>query len=129
MNWLGLTTVAFLTAALGALFGSVAYAAALASGWDAPYLVGLLTGLGALLGSPDRSSMRGLLVGSVAIWVAALVQTRIGPHASAGLAGFHSTLSASRLAAFAACGATALLLARMSARRAAPLRAAGSTGL
>jgi hypothetical protein len=126
MNWLGLTTVAFLTALLGALFGSVAYAAALASGWDAPYLVGLATGLGALLGSPDRSAMRGLLVATGALWVAAIVQTRLGPHAGSNLLTFHATLTPTRLAAFAACGATAFLLARLSARRGAPLRTAGA---
>lgn len=126
MNWLGVKTVALLAAALGALLGAVAYAAALASDWDAPYLVGLAMGLGAPLGSPDRSGMRGLLVATAAIWVSAIVQARSGPHASAGLLGLHSTLTAARLAEFAACGATAFLLARLSARRDAPLRPAGS---
>ncbi|HSO34805.1 MAG TPA: hypothetical protein VLT33_19860 [Labilithrix sp.] len=126
MNWLGLRAVALLGAILGGLLGGVAYAAALASGWDAPYLVGLAMGLGAMLGSPDRSGMRGLLIATAAIWVAAIVQTRIGPYASAGILGFHATLTAARVAAFAGCALTAFLLARTSARRNAPVRAAGS---
>jgi hypothetical protein len=126
MNWLGLRTVAFLGALLGALLGGAAYAAALVSGWDAPYLVGLAMGFGVMIGSPDRSGMRGLLIATAAIWAAAFVQTRIGPHASAGLFGFHGTLTASRLAAFAGCALVAFLLARTSTRRNAPVRAAGS---
>ena len=126
MNWFGLGRVAFLTAVLGALFGSVAYAAALANGWDAPYLVGLATGLGAMLGSSDKSGMRGLLVAMAAIWVAAIVQAQIGRYANAGLVGFHETLTTPRFAAFAACGIAAFLLARLSVRRDAKVRAAGA---
>jgi hypothetical protein len=112
MNWLGMRTIALLGALLGGLLGSVAYAAAIARGWDAPYLVGLATGLGAWLGSPDRSSMRGLLVATGAIWVAAVVQTRIGPHAGIGLMAFHATLRPARVAALAACGLAAFWLAK-----------------
>jgi len=126
MNWLGLGAIALLGAILGGLLGSVAYAAAIASGWDAPYLVGIAMGLGAMLGSPDRSGMRGLLVATAAIWVAAIVQAHIGPHASAGILGFHATLTTARVAAFAACALTAFLLARTSTRRNAPVRTAGS---
>ncbi len=116
MNWLGLGRLAFLAAALGAVFGSVAYAAALAGGWDAPYLVGLAMGLGAWLASSDKSGMRGLLMAAAAIWVAAIVQTRIGAYAGGGLLGFHETLTTGRLVAFAACGMTAFVVGRTSAR-------------
>ncbi|MDB4946772.1 MAG: hypothetical protein JWP97_6306 [Labilithrix sp.] len=126
MNWLGMTWAAFAAALAGALLGGIAYAAALASGWDAPYLVGIGMGLGTLVGSPDRSGMRGLLVATGAIWVAALVQARIGRFADAGILGFHTTLTASRIAAFAGCALIAFLLGRTSARRDAPQRAAGA---
>ena len=126
MNWLGLTTKAFIAALVGALLGAAAYAFALTHGVDAPYVVGAAAGGGAMVGSPDRSGLRGLLVASGAIWVAALVQSRVGPYASAGLFGFHSTLTPVRLLAFAACGAAAFFLAKTSARRNAPTRAAGS---
>jgi len=126
MNWLGLRTAALLAALLGALLGGVAYAAALASGWEAPYLVGVAMGGGVMVGSPDRSGMRGLLIAIAAIWAAAFVQTGVGPHASAGIIGFHATLTTQRVAAFAACGLVAFLLARTSTRRNAPVRAAGS---
>jgi hypothetical protein len=126
MNWLGLRTMALVAAVLGALLGGVAYAAALASGWDAPYLVGIAMGVATLLASPDKSGMRGLLVATAAIWGAAIVQTQIGPFAAAGLLRFHTTLTTARLAAFAGCGLAAFVLARTSARRDAPLRAAGS---
>ena len=126
MNWLGLTWAAFVATLVGALVGGVAYAAALASGWDAPYVVGIAMGLGTLVASPDKSGMRGLVVASIAIWVAALVQAHIGPFKGAGIFGFHATLTAGRLAAFAGCGLAAFLLARSSARRDAPQRTAGA---
>ena len=126
MNWLGLRTAALLGAILGAILGGVAYSAALARGWDAPYLVGIAMGLGVRLASPDRSGMRGLLIAAGAVWAAAFVQTRVGPHASAGLFGFHATLTPSRIASFAGCALVAFVLARTSARRNASVRAAGS---
>lgn len=126
MNWLGLTWAAFVAMIVGGLLGGVAYAAALASGWDAPYVVGIGMGLGVMLGSPDKSGMRGLLVAAGAIWVATLVQAHIGPFKAAGILGFHATLTAGRIAAFAGCGLAAFLLGRSSARRDAPQRAAGA---
>lgn len=126
MNWLGLTWMAFFATILGGMIGGIAYAAALASGWDAPYVVGIGMGLGTLAASPDKSGMRGLVVASTAIWVAALVQAHIGPFKGAGILGFHATLTAGRLAAFAGCGLIAFLLGRTSARRDAPQRTAGA---
>jgi hypothetical protein len=126
MNWLGLSKAAFLAAILGAILGGAGYAVALARGWDAPYLVGILTGFGVMIGSPDRSGLRGLLVATVAIWIAAIVQTRVGPFASAGIFGFHTTLTPVRALSFAMCGVVAFVLARTSIRRNAPDRAAGA---
>jgi hypothetical protein len=126
MNWLGLTTKAFIAAVLGALLGAVAYAYGLTHGWDAPYLVGVAAGLGAMLGSRDRSGLRGLVIASCAIWVAALVQSHVGPHAGANLLAFHTTLTPLRWLTFAACGAAAFFLAKTSARKNAPTRAAGA---
>ena len=126
MNWLGMTWVAFLATLLGGMLGGVAYAAALASGHDAPYLVGIGMGLGTMLGSPDKSGMRGLLVATTALWVAALVQANIGPFKGAGVFGFHTTLTVGRFAAFAGCFLAAFVLGRTSARRDAPQRAAGA---
>ena len=126
MNWLGLTWTAFVATVIGGMLGGIAYAAALASGWDAPYVVGIGMGLGTMFASPDRSGMRGLLVATAAIWVAALVQANIGPFKGAGVFGFHATLTVGRIAAFAGCGLVAFLLGRTSARRDAPQRAAGA---
>lgn len=126
MNWLGWSTRAIVGALLGALLGAVGYHYALVRAFDAPWLVGIGTGLGAFLGSPDRSGMRGLLVATFAIWVAWGVQVRVPPFADAGLFGFYRTLTPGRLLAFATCGAAAFLLARSSVRRSARHRVAGS---
>lgn len=126
MNWLGLTKTAFLAAVIGALVGGAAYAFALLHGWDVPLFVGLAMGMSTMVASPDKSGLRGLLVASCAIWVAALVQSRVGPYVSAGIFGFHTTLTPLRLASFSACGVFAFLLAKGSIRKNAPRRAAGS---
>ena len=126
MNWLGWSTLAFLGAIAGGLLGATAYALALSRGWDAPYLVGVFTGLGALVGSPDKSDLRALLIATAAIWIAAAVQASVGPFASAGLTGFHATLGPARLAAYAASGAAAFALARTSLRKKAVRRTVGA---
>ncbi len=126
MNWLGLTATAFIVALVGAVVGGVGYGIALMHGWDVPFVVGLAMGGGAMLASPDKSGLRGLLIASCAIWIAAIVQSRVGPYVGAGLAGFHTTLTPRRLASFSACGVFAFLLAKASARKNAPTRAAGS---
>ncbi len=125
MNWLGWSTRAILAALLGALLGAALYAYALAHGVDAPYAVGIASGVGALVGAPDRSTMRGLLVATAAIWIAAVVQSQIGPFAAFGIVGFHTTLGWKRSAWFTVCGLAAFLLARTSLRRDAKQRAAG----
>lgn len=126
MNWLGWSTTAAVGALIGAALGAAAYAFALSHGCDAPYLVGLLAGLGALLGSPDKSGLRALLIATSSLWIAAAVQAHIGPFASAGILGFHTTLGPSRIAAFGACAAGGFALARTSLRRGAHRRSAGA---
>lgn len=126
MNWLGWSTRAFLGALIGAIVGALAYDQALARSFDLPWVVGLATGLGAFLGAPDRSGLRGLMVATLAIWVAWAVQARVAPFAQAGLFGFHRTLTVRRLASFVACGASAFLLARTSIRSGARRRIAGT---
>lgn len=116
MNWLGWSTRAFFGALLGAGIGGWLYAVALQRGLDVPFVVGALMGLGAWLLSPDRSGMRGLLLAIISLWIAWAVQAVWGPHASAGLAGFHATLTWKRWLAFGACAALAFLLARSSAQ-------------
>lgn len=126
MNWLGWSTRAIVGAVLGALAGAWMYHYALGRACDAPWLVGVGMGSGAFVASPDRSSMRGLLVASMAIWVAWAVQAGVDPYSKEGLFGFYRTLTVRRLGAFVACGAAAFLLARTSINPKARRRVAGS---
>ncbi len=126
MNWLGWSTRAFVGAVLGALAGAWMYHYALARACDAAWLVGLGMGLGTFVGAPDRSSMRGLLVASLAIWGAWGVQAGVDPYSNAGLFGFYRTLTVRRFGSFAACAAAAFLFARTSINPNARRRVAGS---
>lgn len=126
MNWLGWSTHAFVGALLGALLGAFSYNYMLAHSLDVPWMVGLGTGLGAFVGAPDRSGMRGLLVSTVAVWSAWAVQVRVPPYSDAGLFGFHRTLTPSRLGSFVACAAIAFLFARSSIHPDARRRIPGS---
>jgi hypothetical protein len=126
VNWLGLSVRALAGALLGALLGAAIYAVTLVRGWDVPFAVGALAGLGACSGSQDKSAMRGMFIAASAIWIAAVVQSWVGPYAQAGLFGLHTTLTWKRLIAFALCGGLAFVLAQRSLRRDAPKRHAGS---
>jgi len=126
VNWLGWSTRAFLGALVGALLGALAYHEALVRSLDIPWVVGLVTGLGAFLSAPDRSGPRGLIIGTLAVWVAWAVQGRFEPFSRAGLFDFHETLGPRRLASFIGCGAAAFLLARTSIRPDARRRIAGT---
>jgi hypothetical protein len=126
MNWLGWSTRAMIGALLGAILGALAFAWGLGHDWDAPYLVGLFTGAGALVTSPDRSVMRGLMVTTLAIWFGALAQAFAGPYRSAGILGFHATLSLPRAVAYGVSGLLAFLLGGTSLRRDASRRAPGA---
>lgn len=100
MNWLGirvrvLLVVLACAAASGALFGWL-----LAQGVDAPYLVGLVIGLGAAAVSRERSAMRGVWCGVFSVWAGAVGQRLGGPYANVPLFGFASTLTWGRAALF-----------------------------
>jgi hypothetical protein len=126
VNWLGWSTRAMLGALAGIVLGGVLYAYLLARGWDAPFAVGVLGGLGAFLLSPDRSGLRALLVTTMAIWGGAIAQSFAGPYRGIGVLGFHDTLTPTRFALYCASGLAAFLLARSSIRRDARKRTAGA---
>lgn len=126
MNWLGWSTRAMIGALLGALLGAVAYGWGLSRGYDAPYLVGVLAGIAAFVLSPDRSGLRGVMVATLALWSAAVAQSFAGPFRGVGVLAFHQTLTPTRFALYAACGAIAFALSRTSIRRDAGKRTAGA---
>ena len=115
-----------LGALLGASVGGALYAWALARGWDAPYFVGVLAGLGAFLLSPDKSGLRGLLVTTMTVWAGAIAQSFAGPYRGIGVLGFHDTLTPKRFALYCVSGLAAFLLARTSIRRDVNKRIAGA---
>jgi hypothetical protein len=130
MNWMGWSRWAILGALIGCAAGFFAYGALLRAGWEAPWVVGVAAGAAAALGSPDRSMMRGLLVGTAAVWTAAAAQVfYLPPHPGAdiarGLAAFHETLTPQRFLLFAACAAAAIALGA-SSLRSSTVRVAGT---
>ena len=106
LNWLAFDARPFLGALLGAGLGAWVYAALLPE-HEAVWLVGLGLGLGSAALARDRSFIRGLVLGSGALWASALAQCRWLPLSHAGsflgeVAGFHATLDLARLASHAA---------------------------
>jgi hypothetical protein len=130
MNWIGWSRGAILGALFGCVAGFFAYGALLRMSWEAPWIVGIAAGAAAAIGSLDQSMMRGLLIGTVAVWTAAIAQVvYLPPHPGGGivhgLTVFHETLTLQRFLLFAACAAAAILLGAKSLRS-STIRVAGT---
>lgn len=104
MNWLGLDLRAFAAAIVGCVLGFFTYGYLMhALGMESPWVIGLMVGGATALGSSSRSKMRGLVVGTLALWTAASAQALNAAQTPAhgivdGLVGFHATLDLVRLA-------------------------------
>jgi len=115
VNWIGGSLRSHVAALIGSLVGFLLYQKLFAMGFELPWLIGLLTGLAAALVSVDKSLMRNLLVGTVAVWVAACAQV-VARHELdtigllTGLTRFHETLNLHRFALHAAGALIAVLV-------------------
>lgn len=131
MNWIGTSWRALLAALVGCALGFVAYGVLAARSIEAPWAVGVAAGGAAAVVSVDRSVMRGLVVGTMAIWSAAAAQVHVHPpmHGASllqGLAAFHATLTWGRGLSFLVCALAAVVLGAASIRRSARERVAGT---
>jgi len=113
MNWLGLSFRAFAAALTSCLIGFFVYGYVVrATGAEAPWMIGLLAGGATALASSTRSTMRGLIIGTLALWTAAAAQayyTTLVPGGIVnGLVELHATLTLARFAQFTVCALLAI---------------------
>jgi hypothetical protein len=118
LDWLAFDRRPFLGAVAGAALGAGVYARLL-PGHEAPWVVGLGLGLGTAALARDRSVIRGLVLGALALWASALAQAAWLPRAGAGsflgeVGRFHETLDLPRLVGHAVGGLAAGWLAARS---------------
>ena len=131
MNWIAWDPRSYGGALLGAGAGVLAFGTLLQHGWNLPWIVGLLMGLGCALVTQERSSMRGVVLAIGAAWVSAAAQVYYAPPAGtdgmiAGHVQFHTTLSGPTLLANLGSMLAALLFGRSALRRGARTRLAGA---
>lgn len=117
MNWLGIRLPVLLVVLPSAAFGGGLFAWLLTRGIDAPYLVGIVVGVGAAAVSRERSGMRGVWCGVFSVWAGAIAQRLAGPYASVSLFGFASTLTWGRAALFSLGAALAAAVGSRGLRR------------
>jgi hypothetical protein len=100
LSWLAFDARPWAGALLGAVGGAALYGRLLPE-HELPCLVGLGLGVGAASLARDRSVIRGLVLGAVALWASALAQCVLHPEGDDGLlaelAHFHDTLDGPRL--------------------------------
>lgn len=128
MNWLGAGLGSLVAALFGATLGALVHVEARRHGVDAPLIVGLFAGLAAALASQRKSLTRGVLVGSLSVWGAALAEVLAEPSRGAleDVAAFHERLGPARALLFVATLALAAALA--SRAWAAPVLARSGSG-
>jgi hypothetical protein len=104
LSWIAFDARPYAGALLGAVAGAALYGRLLPD-HELPWLVGLGLGLGAASLARDRSVIRGLVLGALALWASALAQCVLHPEGDDGilaeLAGFHGSLDGPRLLAHA----------------------------
>lgn len=125
MNWFSISGRTILVAAIAAALGFAAYGALLDRGLEAPWVIALATGVAAALASRGTNLMRGLVVGTLAVWCAAAAQVYFCPISAGdpvwrGLLRFHETLTPGRLVAYLATAAIAIVLGMRSPFAATP---------
>jgi len=126
MNWLAFDPRAYGAALAGCLLAILLASVAPPLAGSPPWLTGLLGGLACAAAARDRSGLRGLVVGVMATWIAAIdaASRRDLPLAESLLA-LHATLAPIDVAAYTLGLASACLLARSSLRSGAAARPAG----
>ena len=131
MNWIAWAPKSYGGALLGAIVGFFAFGALSGAGFYAPWIVGLLIGLGCAAITLEKSGMRGLVLAIAAAWVSAMAQVHYMPIAGTtgmidGLTQFHAALSGTDLLLHLASVAAAFLFGRTSLRPGARQRLAGA---
>ncbi len=117
MNWVGIRLPVLVMMLVCASLGGMLFAWLLTHGIDAPYLVGIVVGLGAAAISRERSGMRGVWCGVFSVWACAVAQRLAGPYANVPLLAFASTLGWARAALFSLGAAASAVIGSRSLRR------------
>jgi len=123
-DWFGCDAKVIVCTLLGSALGAAAYATLLRAGWEAPWVVGIVAGTGASLAARHEHALRGVIVGTLAVWVAACTRIVTAPSWKGGMLRevdrFHSALSPGATMAFVSCAVVAGLLANATLRRPQP---------
>ena len=131
MNWIAWDPRSYGGALLGGVAGFLLFGSLLAQGWYAPWVVGLLIGVGCAAVTRERSTMRGIVLAIGAAWLSAAAAVHYAPPPGTtglvdGLKAFHETLSGGALGAHLVSMLAAALIGRLSFRRGARHRLAGA---
>ncbi len=119
MNWIGLS----LRSLVGTLLGVFAGVLVFRHCWAEVWIVGVAAGLGCALVAEERSGLRGITVGTIAVWAAAVVDADAR---GIGVLHISSTLGLARWVAYLACMGLAFFLGGLSVTRAAKTRTPGT---
>lgn len=119
MNWIGLS----LRSLVGTLLGVFAGVLLFRHVWPQVWIVGVAAGIGCALVAGERSGLRGITVGTIAVWAAAAVDADAR---GVGVLHISSTLGLTRWVAYLACMGLAFFLGGLSISRAAKTRTPGT---
>ncbi len=127
MNWLAWDPRAYLGALVGAVAAWFAFGALLEAGHFAPWLFGVLVGVGAAALTREKTLVRGFILAALATWTAAVAQALAqGQGIWHGLVHFHEFLTPSSFALYALGFAVALFVGGTSFHRGATTRPLGA---
>jgi hypothetical protein len=129
MNWLGFDARAMSGAILGCALAVLLGLHDETLRAFLPWSTGLVAGLGCAALARDRNGPRGLVVGALATWTAALADAVMSQSARGlpeAISVFHTTLTPSRVLAYVLGFAVAVWVGGRSLRRGAAQRIAGA---
>ena len=128
MNWLGWSLGSFLATIVACVLAFYGYGLFSAHRVEAMWFVGLTAGGVVAATSAEKSTMRGLFVGTLAIWTAAIAQANyLGTGGIiSGLVHFHEALNWPRFTQLLLCGLLAVGLGSNSFRSNARQRVLGT---
>lgn len=113
MNWLGAGLLSMLAALFGALVGGIVHFEAFRAGLHCAPLAGAITGLVTALCSREKNVLRGIVVGSLGAWSAAVSEALAAPREGLvrDVLHFSERLHGADVVAYVACILAGLALA------------------
>ena len=127
MSWLAWDTRAYLGAFVGLVLAWFSFGALYDAGHFAPWVFGVLAGVGAAAVTGEKALVRGFILATLATWTAAVAQVLAqGGGFGQGLLAFHESLTPGRFALYAIGFAVALFVGGSSFRPGATKRPLGA---